>query len=1014
MAECHPVGFQWVMEAKARGAKVIHVDPRFTPHQRDGRPARAAPRRHRHRVPRRHRQLHPRERPRVPRVRRRTTPTRAVIIGEDFRDTEDLDGLFSGFDAETAAPTTPTSWQYDGRRGARGRRASASTGDVPATQRHGGARRRRSRPASRRTRTATLQHPRCVFQLLKRHFARYTPEMVAEICGVPQRAFLAVAEALCANSGPRAHRGLLLRGRLDAAHRRRAVHPHRRDHPAAARQHRPARRRHPGAARPRLDPGLDRHPDAVRHPARLPPDAARARATRTSTRTSSTNGADTGFWGDMDAYTGQPAEGVVGRRGDRRRTTSASTTCRASTGDHSHLPDRAGHARRQGQGLLRRGREPGGRLGQRAAAAPGAGEARLAGGARLRRDRDARRSGTTARRSRRASCGPRTSRTEVFFLPAAAHTEKDGTFTNTQRLLQWHHKAVEPPGDARSELWFMLPPRPQHPARSCAARRDAARPPLLRPDLGLPDAGRRPPSPSAEAVLHEINGCDAGRRAALERTPSCKADGSTACGCWIYCGVLRRTASTRPRGASRAGADLGRARVGLGLAGEPPDPLQPRVGRPGRQAVVGAQGATSGGTTSSGEWTGARRARLHADQAARLRARPRAPRATDALGATSRSSCRPTGWLAVRARPGCVDGPLPTHYEPHESPVREPALRPAGEPGAAACAAARTRYNPSAGARLGRASRTSSPPTGSPSTTPPAACRAALPYLAELQPEMFCEVCPELAARARASSTAAGPRSSPRATAIEARVLVTERMRAAAGRRAASSTRSACRTTGAATAWSPATSPTTSSRSCSTRTCTSRRSRRRPATSGPGRRPRGRRCRSSSSEYRAAGRRRGSRERLDAANAVRPRLATATRPSRAWASSPTPRVCIGCKACEVACKEWNHVPDGRPRASPAMSYDNTGDARRRHLAARGVHRAAAMPARVPTASAPDGGDGDLRWLMSLRRLQALHRARPASRSARPARCSAPSSARSWCRTTSATAAATASRPARSA
>ena len=44
--------------------------------------------------------------------------------------------------------------------------------------------------------------------------------------------------------------------------------------------------------------------------------------------------------------------------------------------------------------------------------------------------------------------------TEVFFLPAAAHTEKDGSFTNTQRLLQWHHKAVEPPGDCRSELWF--------------------------------------------------------------------------------------------------------------------------------------------------------------------------------------------------------------------------------------------------------------------------------------------------------------------------------------------------------------------------------------------------------------------------------------------------------------------------------------------------------------------------------------------------------------------------------
>ena len=47
----------------------------------------------------------------------------------------------------------------------------------------------------------TLQHPRCVFQILKRHFSRYTPEMVEQICGVPKEQFLEVAEALCANSG---------------------------------------------------------------------------------------------------------------------------------------------------------------------------------------------------------------------------------------------------------------------------------------------------------------------------------------------------------------------------------------------------------------------------------------------------------------------------------------------------------------------------------------------------------------------------------------------------------------------------------------------------------------------------------------------------------------------------------------------------------------------------------------------------------------------------------------------
>ena len=44
--------------------------------------------------------------------------------------------------------------------------------------------------------------------------------------------------------------------------------------------------------------------------------------------------------------------------------------------------------------------------------------------------------------------------TEVFFFPAATHVEKEGTFTQTQRLLQWRHKAVNPPGDARSELHF--------------------------------------------------------------------------------------------------------------------------------------------------------------------------------------------------------------------------------------------------------------------------------------------------------------------------------------------------------------------------------------------------------------------------------------------------------------------------------------------------------------------------------------------------------------------------------
>ena len=45
--------------------------------------------------------------------------------------------------------------------------------------------------------------------------------------------------------------------------------------------------------------------------------------------------------------------------------------------------------------------------------------------------------------------------TEVFLMPAASHIEKEGCFTNTQRLVQFRDKALHPPGDARSELWFM-------------------------------------------------------------------------------------------------------------------------------------------------------------------------------------------------------------------------------------------------------------------------------------------------------------------------------------------------------------------------------------------------------------------------------------------------------------------------------------------------------------------------------------------------------------------------------
>src|ERR1700737_564627 len=112
MAECHPVGFQWVMEAKNRGAKIIHVDPRFTRTSAVAdiyAPIRAGTDIaflgglvHYIIENRKYFEEYVRE-----------YTNAAAIVSDDFRDTEDLDGLFSGWDTQRKSYDA-TSWQYKG------------------------------------------------------------------------------------------------------------------------------------------------------------------------------------------------------------------------------------------------------------------------------------------------------------------------------------------------------------------------------------------------------------------------------------------------------------------------------------------------------------------------------------------------------------------------------------------------------------------------------------------------------------------------------------------------------------------------------------------------------------------------------------------------------------------------------------------------------------------------------------------------------------------------------------
>ena len=148
--------------------------------------------------------------------------------------------------------------------------------------------------------------------------------------------------------------------------------------------------------------------------------------------------------------------------------------------------------------------------------------------------------------------GPKTIKTEIFFMPAAAAAGKDGCFTNTQRLIQWHDKAVDPPEDCRSDTWFVyhLGKRLKELYAGSTAARDQG---LLNltwdyergPRETLPDGrpSRIPDEPDAEMILKEINGYTVADHKPVSGFSDLKDDGSTACGCRRN---IRR--SNEPRG----------------------------------------------------------------------------------------------------------------------------------------------------------------------------------------------------------------------------------------------------------------------------------------------------------------------------------------------------------------------------------------------------------------------------------------------------------------------------------
>jgi formate dehydrogenase major subunit len=758
MAENHPVGFQWVMEARERGAEVIHVDPRFT---------------------------------RTSAMATKFVGIRAgsdiaflggivnyifeheawfdeyvkaytnapVIVDERFLDTEDLDGLFSGWDPELKQ-YDPETWQYEGMEvtseaGAPPKGEQAGHGGAGGGMKHG-------EPAEE---DETLQHERCVFQVLKRHFARYTPELVADACGCSVEEFLYVAQKLCENSGREKTASFayavgwtqhtvgvqiirtaaiiqLLLGNIGrpgggiVALRGHASIQGSTDIPTLY----------------NTLPGYMQVPH-VDDPRDLSEWIERYKA-------------QTGWWGKLDTFMVSLLKAWWGPAATKENDFAFSYLPRIDD-DNSAYWTIQQMLEGKVKGYILAGENP--------AVGSANGRAQRLGMAKLDwlvvRDLVEIESAAFWYDSPEIESGelkPEEIGTEVFFMPASSHVEKDGSFTNTQRLLQWHFKAVEPKYDCRSELWFYY-----HLGRILRERRQDSKDPKDRPLLDLtwsyPTSGEHE-EPSAEAVLAEINGHDDSGKP-LGAYKELKADGSTSCGCWIYCGAfaegINQPARKKPYWEqSYAAPDWGWAwpanrRMLYNRASADPQ------GKPWskRKELVWWD-------PEQQKWTGHDVPDFD-EQTPPDYVPPDGAEGPDAIAGNHPFIMQADGrgWLFVPQ--GLQDGPLPAHYEPHESPVGNPLYAqrsnparqiwknedPYSQPASDEFPYVVTTYRLTEHHTAGGMSRF-------------------LPYLAELQPQMFVEVHPDLARERGLTHGGWATVLTPR-TAIEGRVMVTKRVRPA-------------------------------------------------------------------------------------------------------------------------------------------------------------------------------------------------------------------------------------------
>jgi formate dehydrogenase major subunit len=718
-AEAHPVGFQWMMKAKLeRGAKMIHADPRFT------RTSAVA-------------DIH---------LRIRTGTDVAYFGGlinyvlqnnlyhkeyvsyatnAGFVVSADYafdDGLFNGYDPEKRTYDT-TAWAYE-----KGPDGFAKV---------------------------DLDHPRSVLSLLRKHYSRYTPEMVERITGIPKDQFLEVARLVGEMGRP--DKVMTIIYAVGLTHHTTGVQLIR-----------------SGAVLQLLLGNIGRPGGGM--------NAERGHANIQGNTDHAIS------WESLPGYLRIPAPGqrnladyVSESASKKFRSNSLNffgthyrafmvSLLKAWYGDAAtsknefafdHIPKPAGNASwltifdqaLQGkmQGLILSGMTA-------TSIGPDSNQVLQAlSNLKWLCVMDA--FATTSSEFWRApGLDPSKIQTEVLMLPATHWIEKDGSFTNSGRWSQWKDQVLPPEGEARHDHWVL--------AEVFQRVRDLYRQQggkFPAPILELTFPYRDPRKPELDEIAQEINGRDVKSGKRLETFADLKDDGTTTAGDWIYTGSYPESGNLAKR---RDGVQDPKKNDPTGMGFYPnwawSWPLNRRVlynrasadtqGRPWDPKRPGIQW-----DAAAGKWTG--------DV-------PDYPPKADPSKPDSPLPFIMTGEGTGRLfSNGAADGPFPEHYEPIESPVENP-LHPT-----VSATPVAFRYDEKAG----RPNR-----FGTPAEFPYVATSYRLTehehyvtqnveHLVQLQPEAFVEVPAELAAE-KGIKTGDNVRVSSKRGKLEVRAVVTKRL----------------------------------------------------------------------------------------------------------------------------------------------------------------------------------------------------------------------------------------------